>query len=146
MTFANGEKFNTGEMPDAQYLFEPRVGFNLDFNGDASTILRGGSGIFTGRAPSVYLSNQIGNNGVLTGVIDRTGPDVISGGYGFTPRPADYFTPATPTAPSSYDLSFNNKKFKSPQVWKTTMAVDQKLPFGFVGTVEGIIQKNINRI
>lgn len=146
MTFANGEKFNTGEMPDAAYLFEPRVGFNLDLYGNASTIIRGGSGVFTGRSPGVYLSNQIGNNGVLTGFVDVSGAALAAGGYGFTPRPADYFTPATPTAPSSYDLSFNDKKFKSPQVWKTTMAIDQKLPFGFTGTIEGILQKNINAI
>ncbi|WP_017497200.1 carboxypeptidase-like regulatory domain-containing protein [Flavobacterium sp. WG21] len=146
MTFANGEKFNTGEMPDAQYLFEPRVGFNLDFNGDASTIVRGGSGVFTGRAPAVYLSNQIGNNGVLTGFIDASGAALATGGYGFTPRPAQYFTPSTPTLPSTFDLAFTDKKFKYPQVWKTTMAVDQKLPFGFVGTIEGVIQKNINAI
>lgn len=146
MTFANGEKFNTGEMPEAAYLFEPRIGFNLDLNGDASTILRGGSGIFTGKAPSVYLSNQIGNNGVLTGFIDESGATLANGGYGFTPRPGDYFTPATPTLPSSFDLAFTDKKFKYPQVWKTTMAVDQKLPFGFVASVEGILQKNINAI
>lgn len=146
MTFANGEKFNTGEMPDAQYLFEPRLGFNLDLNGDASTIVRGGSGVFTGRAPSVYLSNQIGNNGVLTGFVDVSGAALAAGGYGFTPRPAEYFTPSTPTLPSTFDLAFTDKKFKYPQVWKTTMAVDQKLPFGFVGSVEGILQKNINAI
>lgn len=146
MTFADGEKFNTSSMPDAAILFEPRVGFNLDLNGDASTIVRGGSGVFTGRSPGVYLSNQIGNNGVLTGVVDVSGADVYTKGYGFTANPAQYFTPPKPTAPSSYDLSFNKKNFKSPQVWKTTMAVDQKLPFGFTGTVEGILQKNINAI
>ncbi|KQB43622.1 TonB-dependent receptor [Flavobacterium aquidurense] len=146
MTFANGEKFNTGTMPDAAILFEPRVGFNLDLNGDASTIVRGGSGIFTGRSPGVYLSNQIGNNGVLTGVVDVSGAALVAGGYGFTANPSKYFTPATPTAPSTFDLSFNEKKFKSPQVWKTTMAVDQKLPFGFTFTAEGILQKNINAI
>ncbi|KIQ25253.1 oar protein [Flavobacterium sp. MEB061] len=146
MTFADGEKFNTSSMPDAAILFEPRVGFNLDLNGDASTIVRGGSGVFTGRSPGVYLSNQIGNNGVLTGVVDVSGADVYTKGYGFTANPAQYFTPTTPTAPSTYDLSFNKKNFKSPQVWKTTMAVDQKLPFGFTGTVEGILQKNINAI
>ena len=146
MTFANGEKFNTKDMPDPAYLFEPRVGFNLDLNGNASTIIRGGSGIFTGRSPGVYISNQIGNNGILTGFVDVSGTALATGGYGFTANPSQYFTPATPTAPSSYDLSFNKKNFKSPQVWKTTMAIDQKLPFGFTGTVEGILQKNINAI
>lgn len=146
LTFANGQKFNTGEMPNTQYLFEPRVGFNLDLNGDSTTQIRGGSGVFTGRPPSVFLSNSIGNNGVLTGFIDVSGAALATGGYGFTPKPNDYFIPATPTLPSTFDLAFTDKKFKFPQVWKTNIAVDQKLPFGFIGTLEGIYQKNINAI
>jgi len=147
MTFANGEKFNTGKMPDTQYLFEPRVGFNLDVNGDATTQIRGGSGIFTGKSPAVFLSNAIGNNGVLTGFVDATSstnPTVRN--YGFTPRPNDYFIPAVPTLPSTFELAFTDSKFKFPQVWKTNLAVDQKLPFGFIGTVEGIYQSNLNAL
>jgi hypothetical protein len=49
-------------MPNSQ-SFEPRVGFNLDVTGDAKTVVRGGSGIFSGRPPLVFLSNAIGNNG-----------------------------------------------------------------------------------
>ena len=146
LTFAKGEKFNTGDMPDTQYLLEPRVGFNLDVTGDSNTLLRGGSGVFTGRAPSVYLSNAIGNNGILTGFVDVSGANVAAGGYGFTPNPNDYFIPSTPTLPSTVELAFTDKKFKFPQVWKTNIAVDQKLPFGFVGTIEGIFQRNINAI
>ena len=146
LTFAKGEKFNTGDMPDTQYLLEPRVGFNLDVTGDSNTLLRGGSGVFTGRAPSVYLSNAIGNNGILTGFVDVSGANVTAGGYGFTPNPNDYFIPSTPTLPSTVELAFTDKKFKFPQVWKTNIAVDQKLPFGFVGTIEGIFQRNINAI
>ena len=146
LTFAQGQKFNTGEMPETQYLLEPRVGFNLDLNGNSSTLLRGGSGVFTGRAPSVYLSNAIGNNGVLTGFVDVSGPALAAGRYGFTPNPNDYFIPNTPTLPTTFELAFTDKKFKFPQVWKTNVAVDQKLPFGFVGTIEGIFQRNINAI
>lgn len=146
LTFAQGAKFNTGKMPDTQYLFEPRIGFNLDLNGDASTLLRGGSGVFTGRAPSVFLSNAIGNNGVLTGFIDVSGPAIAAGGYGFTPNPNDFFIPAVPTLPTTFELAFTDQKFKYPQVWKTNIAVDKKLPFGFIATAEGIFQKNINEI
>jgi hypothetical protein len=146
MTFADGEKLNTGEMPDTQYLFEPRVGFNLDVAGDSKTQVRGGTGIFTGRPPYVYLSNAIGNNGVLTGFVDASNASVGAGGYGFTANPSQYFTPAVPTLPSTFDLAFTDKSYKFPQVWKTTIAVDQKLPFGFVGTVEGIFSKNINEV
>jgi hypothetical protein len=146
MSFANGQKWSTGDMPNTQYLFEPRVGFNLDVTGDATTQVRGGTGIFTGRPPLVFLSNAIGNNGVLTGVVDASDAAVGSGGYGFTANPGQYFTPATPTLPSTFDLAFTDKKYKFPQVWKTTIAVDQKLPLGFVGTIEGIFSKNINEV
>lgn len=144
LTFANGGKFNTGDMPDTQYLFEPRVGFNLDVAGNTKTIVRGGSGIFSGRPPLVFLSNAIGNNGVLTGIVDVSDANVGPGGYGFTANPSQYFTPATPTLPSTLDLAFTDTNYKFPQVWKTTIALDQKLPYGFVGTIEGIFSKNIN--
>ena len=143
-TFANGEKLNTGVMPKTQVLFEPRVGFNLDVTGEATTQVRGGSGIFTGRPPAVFLSNAIGNNGVLTGFIDASGAALTAGGYGFTPNPKDYFTPAVATLPTQVDLAFTDTNFKFPQSWKTNIAVDQKLPFGFVGTIEGLYSKNIN--
>jgi hypothetical protein len=146
LTFADGEKFNTGNMPVTQYLFEPRIGFNLDVTGDSKTQVRGGTGIFTGRPPYVFLSNAIGNNGVLIGAVDAIGTDVGPGGFGFTANPAQYFTPATPTLPSSFDLAFTDTNYKFPQVWKTTIAVDQKLPFDFIGTFEGIYSKNINEV
>jgi hypothetical protein len=145
LTFANGEKFNTGDMPDAQYLFEPRLGFNLDLLGNASTQLRGGTGIFSGRPPFVFLSNAIGNNGVLTGFIDVSGENLQNGGYGFTTNTSQ-FIPKNPTLPSTFDLAFTAKDYKFPQTWKTNIAVDQKLPFGFVGTIESIFSKNINEV
>ena len=103
MTFANGEKWNTGVMPKTQVLWEPRFGFNWDVNGDKQTQVRGGSGIFTGRPPYVFLSNQIGNNGVLTGFIDVSG--AAAAPYGFTADPNKYFIPSTPTLPSTFDLA-----------------------------------------
>jgi Carboxypeptidase regulatory-like domain len=145
MTFRNGEKFNTGDMPDAQYLFEPRFGFNLDVYGNANTQLRGGTGIFSGRPPLVFLSNAIGNNGVLTGFVDVTGDELRNGGYGFTANTSQ-FIPKNPTLPSTFDLAFTAKDYKFPQVWKTNIALDQKLPFGFVGTIESIFSKNINEV
>ena len=144
LTFANGEKLNTGLMPDTQVVFEPRIGFNLDVTGDSKTQVRGGSGIFTGRPPAVFLSNAIGNNGVLTGFIDVSGSALATGGYGFTPNPEEYFTPTVATLPTQVDLAFTDTDFKFPQSWKTNIAVDQKLPFGFVGTIEGLFSKNMN--
>lgn len=60
---------NTGEtvfidntnLPNNDFLFSPRVGFNWDVQSDRTFQLRGGSGLFTGRFPFVWLGNQIGN-------------------------------------------------------------------------------------
>ncbi|SHG24237.1 TonB-dependent receptor [Flagellimonas flava] len=46
-------------LPTNQWLISPRVGFNWDVNGDNSLQLRGGSGVFTGRFPFVWLGNQV---------------------------------------------------------------------------------------
>ncbi len=144
MLFANNEKFNTGVLPKTQTLLEPRLGFNYNVKGESKTQVRGGTGVFTGRPPYVFVSNQVGNNGVLTGFIDVSG--AAAAGYGFTANPEKYFIPQTPTLPSTFDLAFTDPNYKFPQVWKTNIAVDQKLPFGFIGSVEYLYNKNINAV
>jgi hypothetical protein len=145
MTFANGEKWNTGVMPKTQLLLEPRFGFNYDVKGKKKTQIRGGTGIFTGRPPYVFLSNQIGNNGVLTGFIDVSGTAATN--YGFTANPNQYFIPSTPTLPSTFDLALTNPNYKMPQVWKSNLAVDQKLPWlGLVASVELLYNQTLNAV
>ena len=144
MTFAGGEKFNTGVLPKTQLLWEPRFGFNYNHKGQSKTQVRGGTGIFTGRPPYVFVSNQVGNNGVLTGFIDVSG--AAAANYGFTANPNQYFIPSTPTLPSTFDLAFTDPNYKFPQVWKSNLAVDQKLPYGFVGTVELLYNRFLNAV
>jgi len=145
MTFANGERFNTGVLPKTQLLFEPRFGFNYDVKGNKKTQIRGGTGVFTGRPPYVFLSNQIGNNGVLTGFIDVSG--AAAANYGFTANPSQYFIPSTPTLPSTFDLAFTDQNYRFPQVWKNNLAVDQKLPWlGLVASVELLYNKTLNAV
>jgi len=145
MTFLNSEKWNTGVMPKTQVLFEPRFGFNYDLNGKKNTQIRGGSGVFTGRPPYVFLSNQIGNNGVLTGFIDVSG--AAAAAYGFTANPNQYFIPSTPTLPSTFDLALTDPNYKFPQVWKSNLAIDQKLPFlGLIASVELLYNRTLNAV
>ncbi|UCE70529.1 MAG: TonB-dependent receptor [Flavobacteriaceae bacterium] len=47
------------QMPNNNFLISPRVGFNWDVTGDKMLQLRGGSGLFTGRFPFVWLGNQV---------------------------------------------------------------------------------------
>ena len=145
MVFAGGERFNTGVLPKTQLLLEPRLGFNYDVKGQKKTQIRGGTGIFTGRPPYVFISNQVGNNGVLTGFIDVSGSAAAQ--YGFTANPNQYFIPQTPTLPSTFDLAFTSQNYKFPQVWKTNLAVDQKLPwYGLVLSAELLYNRTLNAV
>jgi len=55
------QQLSNTQMPSSDWLVSPRVGFNYDVNGDSTFQLRGGSGLFTGRFPFVWLGNQVGN-------------------------------------------------------------------------------------
>lgn len=132
-------KINTGSMPGTKILWEPRLGFNWDVTGKRTTQVRGGTGIFTGRPPYVFISNQIGNNGILTGFIEQRNTKA----YPFV-QDASVYAPATPTLPSTFDIAATDESYKFPQVWKTNIAVDQKLPLGLVGSVDFLYNKFLN--
>jgi len=57
----NSVFFDHTELPSSKPLFNPRVGFNYDINGDRSAQLRGGTGLFSGRFPFVWVGNQVAN-------------------------------------------------------------------------------------
>jgi hypothetical protein len=52
--------FDSTKLPGNALLWSPRLGFNWDANGDSTTQLRGGTGIFTGKLPFVWIGNQVG--------------------------------------------------------------------------------------
>ncbi len=135
--------YSSGNLPDAKLLFSPRVGFNWDVAGDQQTQVRGGTGIFTGPPLYVWISNQLGNTGVLQGSLLEDNP---------TTRPfhsdIDRYKPANVTgAPAaSYELNVTDNSFKFPQVWRSNIAVDRRLPGGITGTAEFIYNKDVNGI
>jgi len=57
----NDVNLSSRDLPSTDFLFSPRIGFNWDIKGDNTMQLRGGSGIFTGRLPFVWIGNQVGN-------------------------------------------------------------------------------------
>jgi Carboxypeptidase regulatory-like domain len=135
-------KVNTGKLPGAKLVWEPRLGFNYDVFKNKRTQVRGGTGLFTGRPPYVFLSNQIGNNGVLNNLVNIQNTKA----YPFNPSPAAY-VPTDPKAPTtSIDIASTDANFKYPQVWKTNLAVDQKITDYLIGSVELLYNKNINAV
>jgi len=63
----NSVKLDPAVWPKSKLMWSPRVGFNYDIKDDNSLTLRGGTGIFTGRIPFVWLGNQASNPGIFTG-------------------------------------------------------------------------------
>ncbi|GAB4232467.1 MAG: TonB-dependent receptor [Ekhidna sp.] len=132
-----------GQAPDAQVLFSPRLGFNYDLNGDQTTQIRGGIGVFTSRIPYVWPGAMYNNNGLTVG-----GTRQFSG-IDFNPDPFDQPTVGdfggTDDIPQG-QMDLFASDFKYPQVLRTSLAVDQQLPWGLIGTIEFMYTKNINAI
>ncbi|AWM34895.1 TonB-dependent receptor [Hymenobacter nivis] len=145
LTFRDGVKIETNKLPDRKPLFSPRIGVNWDVNDDRKTQLRGGTGIFTGRIPFVWLSNQAGNNGVQFGSFSRTGAAASAAGNYFSPD-VNAYRPSGAAANTQYNLAVTANDFKFPQVWRTNLAVDQDLGGGVIATFEALYTKDVNAV
>ncbi|HET7745970.1 MAG TPA: carboxypeptidase regulatory-like domain-containing protein [Vicinamibacteria bacterium] len=134
-------RYRTGELPRANVLWSPRAGFNWSPRPGRRTQVRGGSGVFTSRPAYVWISGQLGGTGMLTGFqrVENTRARP------FDPDPEAY-KPAVVngTPPPSYDLTLVDPGFRFPQVWRSNLAVDQRLPGGIVATLEGLYTREVN--
>ncbi|PYF72470.1 TonB-dependent receptor [Pedobacter nutrimenti] len=144
-----------------QVQVSPRIGFNYDINGDQKMILRGGSGLFTGRVPFAWLGYAYYNNGVTYGSQDFNkysydptkpivgpvaGSDPIrdalngNGEAGYAAKQGVNVNDAK--GATQVDLIDNN--FKMPKTWRTSLAFDYKTDDQWKFTVEGIYTKVIH--
>jgi hypothetical protein len=139
----NTVQYSSGKLPDAKIAISPRFGFNWDVTGTRSTQFRGGTGIFSGRPAYVWISNQIGTTGMLTGFDEFNNTTTRP----FNPDPNRY-KPATVTgAPAaSYELALTDPDFKFPKLWRTDIGVDQRLFWNVIGTAEFLYNKDVDGI
>ncbi len=131
----------TNNMPDGEQLWQPRFGFNWDIGNDGQQQLRGGLGVFAGRTPYVWISNQYARTGIEQTFIEATGA------IRFNPDP--FGQPPEDAVGSASFGEFNliDPGFKFPQVMRYNLAYDRQLPWSnLVGSAELIYTDSIEEV
>ena len=88
----NPIKYSARNLPSQDLLWSPRLSFNWDVSKDNTAILRGGTGVFTGRLPFVWIGNHVAN----------------LGRWYMTPVSPDFKFPQVWRSSIGTDLKFNN--------------------------------------
>ena len=143
---------STADMPAARLNISPRIGFNWDVLKNRKVVVRGGSGLYTGRIPFVWIVSVAGNSNCLQAqYIDATGTnpntpnfhanlsDILTELYGGKFQHKDDLY--APTGATILD-----KNLHMPTVWKSSMAVDFDLPGGVKASLEGIYNYDLNAV
>lgn len=139
--------YNTGKWPKATLLLSPRVGFRWNVEQVPGLLVRGGTGIFTGKVPFVFLTNMPSGSGVYQNGAVLNTPAQLAG-LTFNPNPDGYIGKFPATIPSVAPGSFVliDPNFKFPQVWRTNIGADKQLGNGFVATVDILFSKDVNAV
>ncbi len=150
--------YDSGNWPKSRIMLSPRAGFNYDVLGDRSLILRGGTGIFTGRVPFVWLTNMPTGAGVLQNTIEPGSYGEVAPWIGnLTFQPERYYYVNNPPAggenvfisspkagaPGSFALV--DRDFRMPSVWRSSLGADYQLGNSpFVLTTDLLYTRDIN--
>ena len=146
-----GQHYSTDQLPGAKVSVSPRVGFNWDITGDRKYVLRGGTGLFVGRMPFVWLISAVGNSGVGQTTYYYT--DAATAQY----KPhfhanrdeilKDLYGGQTHSKVElPKDPTIIDKDLKMPSTWKTSLALDMRLPGDVNFTLEGIYSRDYNPV
>ncbi len=143
---------STSELPGGTPLLSPRAGFNLGLGEDRSTQIRGGAGLFTGRPPFAWLANAYQNTGLTSAFltcqrrnIGVPDPEIVPAFDPRAPSPTSCPDGRGPESATPIVTVFDSD-FRFPRDFKASLAIDRRLPAGFVLSLEGIYTKAVNQI
>lgn len=145
-------KYNTVDLPKSRVTVSPRIGFNWDILGDRQLVMRGGTGVFIGRIPFVWIVAQSGDAGVLQTTVTRQAgngdkvPAISNDRNEMLKQlyPNGFSAEAAGLNLTSITLMDNN--LTNPMSWKSSLALDAQLPGGFMASIEGVYKKDINPV
>ena len=159
----NGRHVDTGLWPSGKVSVSPRVGFTWDIFGDKSFKFRGGTGLFSGRLPLVFFTNMPTNSGMvqMNAKIQAGDPLLSEFDNKFITDRNELKNYLNQLDPERFPLSISpedgvvgssfaavDRKFKMPQVWKTSVALDYAFPTSFPMSITGefIFNKTVNGV
>ncbi len=121
-----------------QVVFSPRFGFVYDVLGTKEVIIKGGTGIFTGRIPFAWLGYAYYNDGKNYGSYDKKSLDPTKGDPFLNPQDAAKQNGVVNNR--QVDLIDNN--FQIPQVWRSNLNIEYNVS-GYKFNLEGVFTKVI---
>jgi hypothetical protein len=123
--------------------WSPRAGFNWDLSTDSlRQQVRGGIGLFSGRNPFVYLSNQYGNTGNEFRRITETFGATKN--LEFRADPDNQLKNVGTAATNEIDVVDPDYQF--PSIVRGNLAYDRDLFAGIVGNVEALFSTTVNDV
>ncbi|MBK9566647.1 MAG: TonB-dependent receptor [Saprospiraceae bacterium] len=144
------QKLDLSQWSTSKILISPRIGFNYDLTGDRKFQIRGGTGIFTGRAPFVWFTNLPTNSGMIQNTVELTTKAQLDAATvtKFNPAVDAYDTKiyAEPGKAAPGSIAALDRNLQLPSIWRTNLAADINLPSNTVLTLEGIYSKDLNAL
>ncbi|MBI2416337.1 MAG: TonB-dependent receptor [Ignavibacteriales bacterium] len=144
--YFGAQGLGTDVLPKSNILFSPRFGFNWDVFNDKTTMVRGGVGVFTGKIPYVWISNQYSNTGIEFADISKNNPKFFITDPNSQPKAGAIVNGDTVAAGGSTEINITDPDFKMPQVLRFNLGVDQKLPMNLTGTFDYMYSKSLNDV
>lgn len=137
----------TDDIPSGHGQWSPRVGFNWDMTGDRHSQLRGGVGLFMGRAPMGRIHQVFANYGEGVGFL-TCGPEQV----GPTPAFVSDFHQAPHSCANGQGfetgiagpVSLLNANLRFPQTFRASIGYDQRLPWNLIASLEALYTRNVH--
>ena len=137
-----GWNLRTDQRLSSTPMWSPRVGFRWDINNNRQFILRGGIGLFTGRIPFVWLSNNFTGTGIQFSTYDTRSTSKLNLIY--DPNGQDANAEKL-KASGNQTLNLFDKNFKFSQTLRFNLGFDFNL-LDINWTAQGIFSKTLNDI
>jgi hypothetical protein len=136
--------YRTDIVPETT-MWSPRVGFNWDLSGGGREQLRGGFGLFTGRTPYVWLSNQYGGTGIEFTRITVSTTQGRLNPVPFNPDPNN--PPRNIGTAARNEISIIDPDYDFPSLYRGNIAYDRELGFaGLIGTAEVLFSSTVKDV